>query len=149
MALRGVQTLAPRMDKISKNGFAVAKFLESHPMVKKVLYPGLPSHPQYEIAKTQMRGFAGMITFYIKGDRPQTDAFLSSLKVYILAESLGGVESLAECPAIMTHGSVPPEMRKELGIDITQIRLSCGVEDTVDLIADVDQALEKARKAKK
>ncbi len=123
---------------------AIAKFLESHPKVDKVIYPGLESHPQYALAKEQMHGFGGMITFYIKGGLDSARKFLENVNVFSLAESLGGVESLIEHPAIMTHASVPPENRKALGIDDTLIRLSVGVEDLNDLIADLKTAFDKA-----
>ena len=113
------------------------KYLETREDVTRVSYPGLEKDPGHEVAKKQMRGFGGMITFYIKGAFANTSKFLSSLKLFILAESLGGVESLAEAPVCMTHGSVPPEMRKILGIDDTLIRLSCGIEDTEDLLEDM------------
>ena len=143
MALRGLKTLKLRMEAHCKNAMAIAKFLEKHDKVEKTVYPGLQSHPQHEIAKKQMRGFSGMITFYIKGGIDQSKTFLSSLKVVTLAESLGGVESLIECPAVMTHGSVPSEKRKELGISDNLIRFSVGVEDLEDLLNDIDQALGK------
>merc|ERR1712085_65104 len=143
-----MKTLKVRMEQISYNAHLVAKYLESHPFVKKCVYPGLESHPSHKIAKKQMRGFSGMITFFIEGGRAQSFTFLSSLKCFTLAESLGGVESLAECPAVMTHGSVPAEHRKMLGIDDSLVRLSIGMEDTEDLLDDVEQALVKASKAK-
>jgi len=116
--------------------------LEKHPKVVKVLYPGLPSHPDYKIAiknrsNNKASGGSGMLAFYIKGDIKKTNKFLSSLKVVTLAESLGGVESLIESPALMTHGSVPAEKRKELGIDDNFVRLSTGIEEVEDLIADL------------
>eukprot|EP01027_Heterolobosea_sp_BB2_P025269 GEZU01038776.1.p1 GENE.GEZU01038776.1~~GEZU01038776.1.p1 ORF type:complete len:422 (-),score=159.06 GEZU01038776.1:109-1308(-) len=143
LAVRGLKTLPLRMQQHEKNATAVAKFLEAHPKVDKVLYPGLPSHPQHEIAKKQMRGFGGMITFFIKGGLPQAKTFLENLKVFALAESLGGVESLAEHPAIMTHASVPAEERKKLGINDTLIRLSVGCETTEDIVTDIANALDK------
>lgn len=143
MALRGLKTLKVRMEQHCKNAMVIAKFLEKHAKVEKVVYPGLESHPQHEIAKKQMRGFGGMITFYLKGGLEESRKFLSNLKVMTLAESLGGVESLIECPAVMTHGSVPAEVRKELGILDNMIRVSVGIEDIEDLVEDVEQALEK------
>ncbi len=140
LAMRSLKTLAIRMRAHNENGEAVAKFLESHPKVEKVLYPGLKSHPQHALAKEQMHGMGGMITFYIKGGLPAARSFLESVKVFSLAESLGGVESLVEHPAIMTHASVPPEMRKKLGIDDGLIRLSVGIEDQKDLLMDLTQA---------
>jgi cystathionine gamma-lyase len=142
LVLRGIKTLSVRMDRHAENAMKVAQFLEGHPKVAKVLYPGLPSHPQHEIAKKQMRNFGGMITFFIKGDIKDARKFLEKLQVWTLAESLGGVESLVDHPAIMTHASVPPQVRKELGIDDTLIRLSVGIEDPDDLIADLQQALK-------
>jgi cystathionine gamma-lyase len=141
---RGMKTLHVRMKEHMKNGLQVAKFLEGHRAVKKVLHPGLPSHPQHELAKKQMRGYSGMITFFLNGGLQESNVFLSSLKVFTLAESLGGFESLAEHPAIMTHASVPPEQRQQLGIHDNLIRLSVGIEDAEDLINDLDQALNKA-----
>ena len=120
---------------------AIAMFLEEHKAVSKVLYPGLPSHPQYELAKEQQHGFGAMITFYCIGWREQSALLLQSFKVFTLAESLGAVESLAECPSLMTHASVPDAQRKILGIDDTLIRLSVGIESCNDLIDDLDKAL--------
>ena len=122
----------------------VAQFLESHSKVEKVLYPGLKSHPQHEIAKKQMSGFGGMISFVIKGGLTSSRKFLESVKLFSLAESLGGVESLIEHPAIMTHASIPPEQRKVLGIDDGLIRLSVGIENIDDLLQDLEQAFHNA-----
>jgi len=144
MANRGMKTLHLRMERHHHNGLQVAKFLDNHPDVEKVIHPGLPSHPQHELAKKQMKGFSGMIAFYIKGGLEQASAFLSALKVFTLAESLGGFESLAEHPAIMTHASVPKDQRDVLGIGDNLVRLSVGCEDVEDLIGDVDQALKIA-----
>lgn len=144
MCLRSLKTLPLRMKAHQSNAMEVAKFLESHPKVEKVLYPGLASHPQHALAKEQMHGFGGMITFYIKGGLESARTFLENVKVFSLAESLGGVESLIEHPAIMTHASVPPENRKALGIDDSLIRLSVGVEDLEDLLADLKSAFDKA-----
>jgi cystathionine gamma-lyase len=144
LALRSLKTLPLRMKAHAENAMKVAQFLESHPMVEKTVFPGLASHPQHELAKKQMHGFGGMITFFIKGGLPAAQKFLESVQVFALAESLGGVESLIEHPAIMTHASVPIEQRKALGIDDTLIRLSVGVEDCDDLLADLKQAFEKA-----
>ncbi|RLV85294.1 hypothetical protein DV515_00016119 [Chloebia gouldiae] len=141
---RGLKTLHIRMKLHFQNGLAVAKFLESHPRVEKVIYPGLPSHPQHEVMKRQCTGCPGMVTFYIKGNIKNASAFLRNLKVFTLAESLGGYESLAEHPAIMTHASVPEKEREKLGITDTLIRLSVGLEDEEDLLADLDQALKAA-----
>lgn len=143
---RGLKTLAVRMKEHQRNGLAVAKFLEAHPGVEKVLHPGLASHPQHEVAKKQMRGFSGMVTFFIKGGVEQASAFLTNLKVFTLAESLGGFESLAEHPAIMTHASIAKEERESLGITDNLIRLSVGIEDIEDLIADLDHAINNAVK---
>uniref|UniRef100_U3KF11 Cystathionine gamma-lyase n=1 Tax=Ficedula albicollis TaxID=59894 RepID=U3KF11_FICAL len=144
MCNRGLKTLHIRMKLHFHNGLAVAKFLESHPRVEKVIYPGLPSHPQYDVTKKQCTGCPGMIAFYIKGNIKNASAFLKNLKVFSLAESLGGFESLAEHPAIMTHASVPEEERKALGITDTLIRLSVGLEDEEDLLQDLEQALKAA-----
>ncbi|HEY1079201.1 MAG TPA: cystathionine gamma-synthase [Bdellovibrio sp.] len=144
MCLRSLKTLPLRMKAHQSNAMAVAKFLESHPKVEKVLYPGLESHPQHALAKEQMHGYGGMITFYIKGGLNSARKFLENVNVFSLAESLGGVESLIEHPAIMTHASVPPETRKVLGIDDSLIRLSVGVEDLEDLLTDLKAAFEKA-----
>ncbi|XP_068095332.1 cystathionine gamma-lyase [Hyperolius riggenbachi] len=141
---RGLKTLALRMKQHFHNALASAMFLEKDPRVDKVLFPGLPSHPQYEITKRQCTGVPGMVTFYIKGNLEHAKTFLKSLKVFTLAESLGGFESLAEHPAIMTHASVPEEDRIILKINDCLIRLSIGLEDTEDLIADLDQALGAA-----
>ncbi|XP_033736858.1 cystathionine gamma-lyase-like [Pecten maximus] len=141
---RGLKTLHVRMKEHMKNGLAVAKFLESHRCVEKVIHPGLPSHPQHELAKRQMRGFSGMVTFYIRGGLNEASTFLKRLKVFTLAESLGGFESLAELPSVMTHASVPIEERDQLGISDNLIRLSVGLEDEADLLADLDQALKAA-----
>lgn len=140
LCLRSLKTLPLRMKAHEANAKAVAAFLESHPKVEKVIYPGLPSHPQHGLAKEQMSGFGGMITFHIKGGLAGARAFLENVNVFALAESLGGVESLIEHPAIMTHASVPAEIRKSLGIDDSLIRLSVGVEDQKDLLADLERA---------
>jgi len=142
LAIRGVKTLHLRMREHTKNATKIAEFLETSNKVSKVTYPGLKSHPQYEIAQKQMSGSGGMITFYVKGGLTQAKQFLENLKLFVLAESLGGVESLVESPALMTHASVPEELRKKLGIDDTMIRLSCGVEDGDDLLNDVKKALD-------
>ncbi|UOF00500.1 cystathionine gamma-synthase [Bdellovibrio reynosensis] len=144
MCLRSLKTLPLRMKAHQENAMAIARFLESHPKVEKVIYPGLTSHPQHALAKEQMHGFGGMITFYIKGGMDSARKFLENVNVFALAESLGGVESLIEHPAIMTHASVPPENRKALGIDDSLIRLSVGVEDLNDLLADLKYAFDKA-----
>lgn len=142
MCLRSLKTLALRMRAHETNGRAIAEFLNQHPKVERTVYPGLPSHPQHGLAKEQMLGFGGMITFYIAGGLPAARKFLESVRVFSLAESLGGVESLIEHPAIMTHASVPPENRRALGIDDGMVRLSVGVENLEDLMADLKAALE-------
>lgn len=144
MYLRSLKTLPLRMKAHQENAMAIAKFLETHPKVDKVIYPGLASHPQHILAKEQMHGFGGMITFYIKGGLESARRFLENVNVFSLAESLGGVESLIEHPAIMTHASVPAENRKALGIDDALIRLSVGVEDLQDLLNDLTAAFDKA-----
>jgi len=141
---RGVKTLHIRMKEHMKNGLIIAKYLEKDERVVKVLHPGLPSHPQHKLAVRQMKGFSGMVTIYIKGGINEAKKFLSSLKIFTLAESLGGYESLAEHPGIMTHASVSPEEREALGIHDNLVRLSCGLEDAEDLIEDLDQALSLA-----
>jgi len=144
LANRGLKTLAIRMRQHEKNALAVAKFLEAHPLVEAVYYPGLESHKQHELAKKQMKGFGAMMSIRIKGNLDTSNKFLSSLKIFTLAESLGGVESLCEIPCIMTHAAVPPEERAKLGITDTLIRLSVGIEETEDIIRDLDQALKLA-----
>lgn len=141
LVMRGLKTLAIRMEQHQKSALTVAKFLESHKQVSKVRYPGLESHPQHAIARNQMSGFGGMLTFWIKGDLQNAKRFLESVKIFALAESLGGVESLIEHPAIMTHASVPEAQRAALGISDTLIRVSVGIETIEDLLADLDQAL--------
>ncbi|BFZ16617.1 hypothetical protein BsWGS_19655 [Bradybaena similaris] len=143
---RGLKTLPVRMKEHMKNGLAVARFLESHPAVEKVVHPGLPSHPQYDLAKRQMIGYSGMLIFYIKGGLQEARTFTKSLKIFTLAESLGGFESLCELPSLQTHASVPEDQRRALGITDSLIRLSVGLEDTEDLINDLDQALRAAMK---
>lgn len=145
LALRSLKTLAIRMKAHQENAVKVADYLEAHPLVEKVIYPGLKSHPQHELAKAQMQGFGGMITFFVKGGLPAARTFLENVKVFALAESLGGVESLIEHPAIMTHASVPADQRKALGIDDSLIRLSVGIEDVNDLIYDLDEAFKQIK----
>lgn len=140
LALRSLKTLPLRMKAHEANAIKVAEFLSTHSKVEKVIYPGLKSHPQHDLAKRQMLGFGGMITFFIKGGLPAARKFLESVEIFALAESLGGVESLIEHPAIMTHASVPADKRKELGIDDSLIRLSVGIEDIDDLIKDLEKA---------
>ena len=142
MALRGVKTLALRMRAHSENALALADWLQAHPKVARVIYPGLASHPQHALAKKQMpRGFGGMISVELKGGLGDAQRFLERTQLFALAESLGGVESLIEHPAIMTHASIPPEQRAALGICDTLCRLSVGVEDLEDLRSDLQQAL--------
>jgi cystathionine gamma-lyase len=129
------------MKEHESNAFAIARFLEKHPSVERVIYPGLPTHPQHELARRQMSGFGGMISFVIRGSLADAKRVMEKTRIFTLAESLGGVESLIEHPAIMTHASVPPENRKALGIADTLIRISVGIEDVKDLIADLEQAL--------
>lgn len=143
LVLRGIKTLAIRMEAHQKNAMKVAKYLEGHPKVERVVYPGLKSHPQHRIAKKQMSGFGGMITFFLKGDIKKSKKFLEKVKLFALAESLGGVESLIEHPAIMTHASVPKEVRENIGLFDNLIRLSVGIEDVDDLIADLEMAFSK------
>jgi cystathionine gamma-lyase len=141
LVTRGIKTLALRMQRHCDNALAVARWLERHPGIERVLYPGLASHPQHALASRQMRGFGGMVTMFLKGGLAEARRFLERCRIFALAESLGGVESLIEHPAIMTHASVPPEVRSQLGITDALVRISVGVEDIDDLIADLDQAL--------
>ncbi len=141
--LRSLKTLAVRMRAHQENAMKVAEYLEQHSSVERVLYPGLKSHPQHELAAKQMSGFGGMITFFIRGGLSEARTFLENVKLFALAESLGGVESLIEHPAIMTHASVPVAMRKSLGIDDQLIRLSVGIENVRDLIHDLEFAFTK------
>lgn len=142
LVLRGVKTLAARMRQHEENGRAVARFLAGHPKVRKVNYPGLPDHPQHELAKRQMKGFGGMISFET-GSLSNAKTVLKSVRLCSLAESLGGVETLISHPATMTHASVPAEHRQRIGITDGLVRISVGIEDVDDLIADLDQALAK------
>lgn len=143
LVLRGIKTLAVRMERHAKNAAKVANFLVAHPKVESVLYPGLSSHPGHAVASSQARGYGGMITFYTKGGLPEARRFLETLEMWTLAESLGGVESLVDHPAIMTHASIPKDQREALGITDNLVRLSVGIEDAEDLIADLDNALSK------
>ena len=141
LVLRGIKTLALRVQRHSENGQKIAEFLQNHPKVDQVFYPNLASNPQLELAKKQMKTFGGMISFTFKsGKKEDSIQFLEKLRVFTLAESLGGVESLANHPALMTHASIPAEKRAELGITDDLVRLSCGIEDVEDLIADIEQA---------
>ena len=144
LVLRGVKTLGIRMQRHAENAGKVVEFLATHPKVLKVTYPGLSSHPQHALAKRQMSGFGGMATFEIRGGLESARAFLKAVKIFACAESLGGVESLIEHPAIMTHASVPKETREKLGIADGFIRLSVGIEEAQDLIDDLAQALKAA-----
>lgn len=144
LTLLGIKTLPLRMEKHSENGMAVARFLEEHRKVKKVIYPGLPSHPQHEIAKRQMKAFSGMITFELVGDVQTGINFMNAVELCSLAESLGAVETMVTHPATMTHTSVPREVRYARGLTDSLVRLSVGIEDVEDIIADLDQALEQA-----
>jgi cystathionine gamma-lyase len=143
LALRGLKTLALRLERHCASALAIAGWLERQPKVRRVYYPGLPSHPQHALAKRQMRAFGGMISLDLQGNLDDAKRFLERCRLFSLAESLGGVESLIEHPALMTHGSVPPEVRAELGIGDTLVRLSVGIEDAEDLIADLASALGK------
>lgn len=141
LTLRGVKTLALRMEKHQSNALQIARFLEAHPRVKKVIYPGLQSHPQYKLAKNQTTGFGGVLSFEIDGTISDAEMFLERLRLFALAESLGGVESLIELPSLMTHASVDKAVREQIGITDTLIRVSVGIEDAEDLLVDLDQAL--------
>jgi cystathionine beta-lyase/cystathionine gamma-synthase len=141
LALRGVKTLALRMERQAGSALAIAQWLEKHPKIARVFYPGLASHPQHALARRQMRTFGGMISAELKGTLADARRFLERCRLFALAESLGGVESLIEHPALMTHGSVPEDVRASLGIGDTLVRLSVGIEDTDDLIADLAAAL--------
>lgn len=142
LVLRSLKTLSLRMERHCKNAKMLAHWLEKHNEVRQVIYPGLTSHPQHQLAKEQMRGFGGMISIVLDGDLAKAKRFLSRLELFTLAESLGGVESLIEHPAIMTHASIPAEMRKSLGIVDSFIRLSVGIEHIDDLMADLKYALD-------
>ena len=146
LVLRGLKTLALRMRQHSENALEVACFLEQHARVKRVYYPGLPSHPQHDLAKRQMvGGFGGMLSFEVQGGVEAAREVARRTRLFTLAESLGGVESLIELPALMTHASLPAERRVDIGIDDGLIRLSVGIEDAQDLIADLDQAISASR----
>jgi cystathionine gamma-lyase len=143
LVLRGTKTLALRMERHCRNAFEIARFLEKHPKVRKVHYPGLDDHPQHDLAKGQMKGFGGMLSFEINGGLREAKVFLENLRIFSLAESLGGVESLIEHPALMTHASVPREEREKIGITDSLIRVSAGIEDAGDLKEDLEKALDK------
>ena len=142
LALRGLKTLHLRMKAHCENALAIAQMLEKHPSVEKVLYPGLASHPQHELAKRQMDGFGGIVSVYLKGGMQEAARFCERLELFTLAESLGGVESLVNHPAVMTHASVPVERRAALGITDNLVRLSVGIESAVDLFEDLNHALD-------
>ncbi|MBO4806960.1 MAG: PLP-dependent transferase [Paludibacteraceae bacterium] len=142
LTLRGAKTLAVRMEQHQKNALALAEFLQTSPKVKRVLYPGLKYHPHHNVATSQAIGFGGVLSFELEGTLADAENFLSKLKLFSTAESLGGVESLAEIPAIMTHASVPKEVREKNGISDTLIRISVGIENTEDLIEDFRNALK-------
>lgn len=142
LVLRGLKTLAIRMEAHQKNAMVIAQYLEKHPKVERVVYPGLKSHPQHAIAKKQMLGYGGMITFFLKGDIKKSNKFLSTVKLFALAESLGGVESLIENPAIMTHASIPKKVREQIGLTDNLIRLSVGIENVQDLIEDLESGFK-------
>jgi cystathionine gamma-lyase len=144
LVLRGTKTLHVRMQRHEDNARALAAWLARHPQVEKVIYPGLESHPQHALARSQARGFGGMISFVLRGGLAEASRFLSACRLFALAESLGGVESLIEHPAIMTHASVPPDRRRELGIADGFIRLSVGIEDEGDLRGDLERAFAAA-----
>ncbi len=141
LVLRGIKTLAVRMEKHNYNTQKIAEFLEFHSKVREVYYPGLTSHPQHKLARKQMSGFGGILSFELNANLRGVKAFLKKFKLFALAESLGGVESLIEHPALMTHASIPKKERERIGITDTLIRVSVGIEDVEDLIADLKQAL--------
>jgi len=145
LVMRGTKTLHVRMERHEQNARTLATWLAQHPQVDKVIYPGLESHPQHALARTQARGFGGMISFVLKGGLDESRRFLSACQIFTLAESLGGVESLIEHPAIMTHASVPADTRQKLGIVDGFIRLSVGIEDVSDLQGDLERAFHAAR----
>lgn len=148
LVMRGIKTLALRMEKHEKNAIKIAEYLENHPLVRKVYYPGLSSHPQHELAKRQMRGFGGMLSFELKGGLKETIKFIKNLKIFTLAESLGGVESLIELPALMTHASLSKKEREKIGIRDTLIRVSVGIEDIEDLIEDLEKGFRSLKEHK-
>jgi cystathionine gamma-lyase len=141
LVLRGIRTLGLRMEAHCANALRLAEFLETHPKVSRVIYPGLPSHPQYRLASSQMGSGGGMLSVVVKGSATDACRMLERVKIFALAESLGGVESLIEHPAIMTHASVPEEVRREIGIVDGLVRISAGIENVEDLMEDLDQAL--------
>jgi len=144
LVLRGIETLPVRMKQHEENAIVIADFLKGHPLVKRVFYPGLKSHPGHDIARRQMTGFGGMVTFEISGDSADVNNFLRKIKIFTMAESLGGAASLAEHPATMSHASMPEEYRQKAGITDELIRLSVGLENVEDLIDDLAQALKRS-----
>lgn len=142
LVLRGLKTLGPRMEAHQRGAMALAEMLAAHPRVETVYYPGLPSHPQHELAKRQQRGFGAMLSFDIRGDRADAERILTRFQLFYLAESLGGVESLVSYPETMSHASMTAEARRRAGISERTIRVSVGIEDPIDLLADMRQALE-------
>ena len=142
LLLRSLKTLGVRMEKHCENAMKIASYLDTHKAIEKVIYPGLKSHPHYEIANKQMQGYGGMITLILKGGLDSAKIFLERTELFSLAESLGGVESLIEHPAIMTHASIPPEIREEIGITDGLVRLSVGIESLEDLIQDLEASLK-------
>ncbi len=142
LLLRGLKTFALRMQQHNANGLALARFLEAHPKVRRVYYPGLESHPSHRVARTQMRGFGGLVSFELDGTLEQTGAFIDALQVPYMAPSLGGVESLVEQPALMSYYEMAPEERQQLGIGDALVRYAAGIEDTDDLLSDMEQALK-------
>ncbi|MCW8879863.1 MAG: cystathionine gamma-synthase [Kangiellaceae bacterium] len=143
LGLRGLKTLSVRMQRHNQSGIRIAQWLTAHPKVEKIYFPGLPDHPQFDLANIQMSGYGGMISILVKGGQKAASQFMQNLEVFALAESLGGVESLVNHPAIMTHASVPKDIRKKLGIEDNLVRLSVGIEDVEDLIEDIRQALDR------
>jgi cystathionine gamma-lyase len=142
MTMRGIKTLSIRMEKHGSNAMKIAEYLNDHPKVEAVIYPGMKSHPQYTLAQKQMTGYGGIITFKVKGGYDEAKRFLESLKVFALAESLGGVESLIEHPASMTHASIAREYREKIGITDNLIRMSVGIEDVEDLVGDLEMGFD-------
>jgi cystathionine gamma-lyase len=141
LVMRGIKTLALRMEEHNRNALEIARWLERHPKISRVHHPGLPSHPQHALALRQMTGFGGTFSFRVRGGQEEAFRLLGNVKVFTLAESLGGVESLIEHPYTMTHVSVPPDIRESMGITPDLIRISVGIEDVADLIEDLESAL--------
>ena len=144
LVLRGVKTLSLRMERHCANAQRIAEALAQHPLVEKVYYPGLMTHPQHDLAARQMKAFGGMVSFELSGGIPAANAFATATEIFTLAESLGGVESLVEVPASMTHASIPAEERRKAGLSDGLVRLSVGIEHVDDLVADVQQAIERS-----